>query len=592
MAAKQRRPNTRGGRRSARAVPLDLLLRYVTPEEAFGGAFDWPAAYHWLERTNREAVILAVAHWMSRFDQATRREWQAIERGFVDRAVNEPFRTRILGLLEKDRMLASPQTLLILGKLSMRIGSDAGSTDTGMLLLAAVALQGQMGGTRSIPSATDDPSRRSAMIRELVRNQAFHSRPDIGTRVAQAHLRWRELPGRRERPLPVDLVATFESVTGVRLTDLQAVGFTLYANANETPGVRFPPDWLPDYLRWDLERVERVLRLIAATVPQILEQVDADEAHFGDEWSFDALRQFPLVRLGDGSMVVLSPFLLLERTLGWLPFYDMTQPPQSASRATKKLAEQAKTAFRLICEQEVVESLTANAAEARKRATVFDEVALRAAYPDGQVADAVIAYDDAWVVVEVSTRQLQRGSVVGGMDEALEDDLKKGIDEKVAQLESTIRHLRTDESRLTGVPPRRRRRRFVPVLVIVEGFPLNPLTYDMVQTRIAANGQLTGQGVSPLVILETEELYMAESLAEGGRMSLLELIDQHARAGLMRRVDLKSWLILDGRMRKARPDRIQSKVDRAFDPIYEAIGYPGYPNGYEDDADDDEGSVP
>jgi hypothetical protein len=586
-----RRNRPRGGdRRPGRnpPAPIDLLLRYVTAEEAFGGAFDWPAASRWIGRTSRDAILHGVAYWLSRFDQVSRHGWQAIEREFVDGALKEPHRSRVLGLLERDRMLVTPQSLLIIAKLAMRFGSQDGSTDTAMLLPSAVALQSELGGGRSAPAGARVRMPRSEQIRELVRNQAFHSRPDVGTRVAQAHLRWRDLPARREPPLTIELVATYEAVTGVPLADLQAVGFTLYAKANEAPGTSFPRDWLAAYLKWESDRAERVLKLIAAGIPDIVEQVTRDEAAFGDQWSFDALRQFPIVQLDDGSSVVLSPFLLLERTLGWLPFYDMTKPPQSVSRATKRLAAQAEGEFRLICEQEVVESLVANGATARRRAVVYDGATMRAAYPDGEIADAAMAYDDAWVVVEVSSRQLQRGSVVGGHDDALEADLIHGIDEKVSQLQSTIDHIRADETSLTGQPPRRRRRRFVPVLVIVEGFPLNPLTYDMVHTRLTANHQLEADDIAPLAILETDELYLAETLAEGGRTSLLELLDQHGRAGLMRRVDLKSWLILEGRIRKAWPDRLQPKFDRAFDPIFEAIGYPGFL----DDGDDDDAAAP
>lgn len=59
--------------------------------------------------------------------------------------------------------------------------------------------------------------------------------------------------------------------------------------------------------------------------------------------------------------------------------------------------------------------------------------------------------------------------------EALEKDLERGVIKKVGQIDSTISQLIRNETPLTGhagMP----RRRYVALLVVTKGFPVNPMT--------------------------------------------------------------------------------------------------------------------
>ena len=260
---------------------------------------------------------------------------------------------------------------------------------------------------------------------------------------------------------------------------------------------------------------------------------------------------------------------MLERTFGWLPFYDMTMPDEPTEEIAAT-ARRAKAPFEAICEREVIETLSKNVAAGRKRGQLFDGQTLRAAYPGGRIADAAIAYGDEWLVVEVSSGQLKRETVVGGMAATLDDDLARLIDAKVDQIEATINRIRADPSPLLGEA--RRRRRFVPVLVIAEGVPVNPMTHVTINERLGTAGRLAAADILPLHILDTEDLYVAETMAETDRLGLNEILDKHRHAGLMRRVDLRSWLLMDGRIRKARPDRLNDIFAMAMDLINDTLG--------------------
>ena len=561
----QRRAKAGGSR--PRPVPGDLLHRYVTPEEAFGSFPGVSEPLLWLQKADQETLLREVAFWVSKFDQAGLSGWKKIERDWVSETILDPHRSRLLGLLHGDRTLVSTQSLLIAAKRALTVGRSSAETDMRPLFMAAVSLQGGLGTERD--SDTSAETRRLRLLTEIIRNQEFHRRPHHGMRIAQSQIRWRDIPGREDVHLPVAPTESFEQVTGVPLLDLEAAGFYLFAEASEHPGGTPTVAAMAGTIHWERDRLERVLGLIASSIEDLAASIRSDEQAHDEQWTFDSMRRFPVLRLHGDRILVLSPHLVLERTFGWLPFFDMTMP-DGASRAVQAIATRAKGAFRTVCEREVIETLAANVARGRKRGRLFNGDALRAAYPTGQIADAAIAYRDEWVVVEVSSGQLQRDTVVGGVATALEADLERLIDDKVDQIESTIAHIRADPDRLTGDGVHRRR--FVPVLVIAEGVPLNPLTHITVMKRLADAGRLAGVDVENLHILDTEDLYVAEGVVETDRLGLNEMLDQHRHAGLMRRVDFRSWLAMAGRAKIARPERLRPSIDIAMDLITDNLG--------------------
>jgi hypothetical protein len=550
-----------------RPAPRDLLHRYLTPAEVFGAFPGAEEPLAWLRAADQESVLREVAFWLGKFDESGLNGWKQIERDWVSEKILEPHRSGILGLLHGDRTLVSTQSLMIAAKRALTVGRPTTNTNTVPLFMAAVSIQGGLGTDRDPNESAE--ARRLRLQAELISNALFHRRPERGMRVAQSQIRWRDIPGRGDVTLPVAPADAFEQVTGIPLIDLQAVGFCLFAQAMEHPGGTPTVAAIAAFVHWEPERLERALSLISATVDVIAVLIRREERDYGENWSFDALRRFPVLRLSNDRILILSPHLILERTLGWLPFLDMTRPEGVGDEA-RAIARHAKTAFEIICEREVIETLAANLASGREHGRLFDGATLRATYPAGQIADAAIAYRDEWLVVEVSSGQLQRGTVVGGFATSLDADLERLIDEKVDQIVSTIAHIRDDPARLSG--DARRRSRFVPVLVNTEGIPLNPITHVTITDRVAAAGRLAEADVERLHILDTEDLYAAEAMAETDRLGLNKLLRQHRRAGLMRRVDLKDWLAMAGRGRRAWPERLRPQLDMALDLITDNLG--------------------
>lgn len=500
-------------------------------------------------------MLRAISSCLSMLDAAETADWAAVQAGWAQ-TMSEPLRTRLLSLVGGDRVIVGTQALRVLAKRVIRMSGPGTVASDAAALLGAIAMQGTFGAPDVEPGETPEERIRRYAI-ELARNGESNGRPDLGTRIAQAHLRWYEIP--RDHGIEPDPRAAFELATTVALEDLQSVCFALYSHALAHPGALVEPAGVAGLLGWPESRVEAVLELISAAPATLAPLIEEEERRFGEQWSFDTLQRFPVLRLGAGQMVVLSPRYVWERGFGWLPFYDMTKSA-GPGRQSKKQAAQAKAAFERVCEREVLESLLANAESDRKVARVFDGDALKAAFPGRRTADAAIAYGRAWVVVEVTAMRLKRESIVGGEEASLDWDLQK-MAEETEQIASTIEQLRANPSRLAG--DGRQRRRFVPVLVFAETFPRNPLLYEVLQERLGGVGELASADVAPLHVLDFEDLYVAEEMAERLHLGLLDVLDRQAQARLLRRVDLKSWAVQTG-LGGERPKRLQRKLHPAL----------------------------
>lgn len=554
-------------RAALKAAPIDLIHRYLTRDELGESAGPPEVIERWIAAADQETALREAATLIGRLDNDGLPGWAEAERQWINSRVLEPHRSNLLRALTRNTTVMGPQAVMILAKRWLKSGRKSGVLDMAPLPLAAILVQGELGPT---PDELDEQGRstRQRLEGEALRSQHFHRQVEEGGKLAQSQIRWHDLAA--GEGLPADVEQAFEQVTGVSLLDFQSLGFFLFMQGRAHAGAVLDLEALRARIDWERERLDRTLALMSAPMTQVAEALREDEAEHGQDWTFDPLRQFPIIPLEGDRILIFSPRFVLERTLGWLPFLDMTRPA-NPSEDTKKAAARAKTAFERIGERDVLLSLRANIDASKDKAMLFDGDELRAAYPEGEIADAVIAYRDAWVVVEVSTGQLSRATVTGSDPQTLDRDLARLIDTECGQIEETIAKIRADPAALLSEDASRQRR-FVPVLIITEGLPVNPLTFEAITQRLAASGRPTGPDIEQLHILNTEDLYAAEAMAEINHVGLRKLLREHAGAHLLRRVDLQSWLVMTGQMPDGRAGRIQAALDAAFDRLGKNVG--------------------
>jgi hypothetical protein len=248
-------------------------------------------------------------------------------------------------------------------------------------------------------------------------------------------------------------------------------------------------------------------------------------------------------------LVVLDPDFLINRVYGWLPMFDIgnammaSAPDEDARSAVSKQMNTIMNYLRDNTERYVLEVLEQFAPRHGLLKRLWDERELKAAYPGknrGQVCDAAMEGPGAWVAFEVSSRLVQRKLASSAAPDALLDDVMFGIVKKAGQLEATLNRLKQNESNLTGRPAESRRR-FVPVLVIGEGFPLGPITRAVIDYRLQQAGVLQQPEFRPLHILGVHELELLEHAVTTGGRELIEILDAHARS-TMAQMNLKDFL--------------------------------------------------
>lgn len=144
----------------------------------------------------------------------------------------------------------------------------------------------------------------------------------------------------------------------------------------------------------------------------------------------------------------------------------------------------------------------------------------------------------------------------------------KGALAKARQLDATIAAIRADETALTAAPSKGPRR-FWPVLIVPDGFPVNPLMVRRLQLMIRDADLLAGADTAALVVVDAETLEAVEAVAAGGGPPFPYLLAKHA---LSDRADygFKEWLLLT--RSAVRPTRrITDRWDRVFAPAFAAL---------------------
>ena len=277
-----------GGRRNAgrvrqgvarRAVPMDLMQRYLTPVEAFGDmTFDQPL--EWLRTADQESVLREIAYWLSHFDEVELPVWKQMERDWVAEMIREPHRSQLLAALQGAWTLVSPQSLLIAAKRAITTGRPSDVADMRPLFMAAVAIQGGLGAYRQPDD--DTATRHLALLTEVIRNQEFHRRPDRALRVAQSQVRWRDIPGRDGADPRAAVSEAFEQVTGVSLLDFEAAGFFLFAQAIAHQGGVPTVASMAEAIHWKRERLDRALALVSTTLEDAADAIRQEETAFGE----------------------------------------------------------------------------------------------------------------------------------------------------------------------------------------------------------------------------------------------------------------------------------------------------------------------
>ncbi|RRR77243.1 hypothetical protein EHS43_28845 [Streptomyces sp. RP5T] len=556
-------------------APIDLGAAYLTPDEIFG--FELPADYavRQLERLPLEGVIRFCARVLNALELPGV-SVQAVEAHFAGEWLDEPVRSRVRNLLrDQTRRLLVPQALMLLARRAMEVSPDTvpDNLPDGDIVGALFNLTQTMGHYPD-PGPNVITDRPGTLGREIIANQHFHRIWSVPGVLARYARRWLQLPAEHHgEPGMVDLSKTYQDCTGARLEDLAAVAGYLWLRTTMGRFV-IEPGELAD-LTLPVERVESVMALIANDLPGMQEAVRTERPEQRTEWSFDPFQQWPVIRLPEDRLLVLDPRHLISRAFGWLPICDIEFPPPGRTKPTghRQTAARAKQTLRHCSEVYVSEVLHAMTRDEGTTRRVYDDADLKAAYtaPGQRIADAAIDYPGTWIVIEVTTTQLRREAATAVPGASQIDDIDKLVDE-LDQIDATIAALRGDEAALTGAPAAGDRR-FLPLLVLPEGFPVNPITLTVIRERARRKGLFPKPDTDPVEIVDIEELEMIEALQEASGPSLLDIL-RSKQSGSLCNAAVRDHILHVMRVRPDAPARHAGLLDSALKPLVNALPQP------------------
>jgi hypothetical protein len=475
-------------------------------------------------------------------------------------------------LLDDGSRFLARQVLLDILKLALVLGQpgapDAAPAGVQESTLAMLSLAQHMGALR-----TDGEQQWGGypvgLALEIVANQSFYSTTPELMLVGRFGQVWMDLAvtqaQRRHVPPPVEL---YREVSGIEWEVTAAMVVAMHSQAVLHGFVRFPDEFF-NRLGLPRDAVDAVLGRICPP-QQDLAQLISDEAQrLGFDWTFNPLRRFPLTRLADGSVLILSPRLLLERVFDGVALYweiVSALRERHDQRTEQRFNQVHADAVEAYC----VEVARSIAPAVGDTARVFTESTMQSAWRSRRsgmpsVCDFVIDYGDAWLCVEVTTSRLTEAAVAGRDAAALNTALEKVVtDRKAGQLASTIRLLKHREAELTGGPAQPSRR-YIPVLLTVYDFPVNNATMSEARDRLR-DLDLLQPPIAPLVIMSLTGFEMVEALAErsgrGGADLIREWADSPWANG-----PIDSFL--EGRsLPLTQPSRLRRQFETTSDRLY------------------------
>ncbi|MEU6709762.1 hypothetical protein [Streptomyces wuyuanensis] len=547
------------------------MFTFVTFEELTGRHVKLDAIEKILRRTNLSQVLRFAAHWLSRSENVTKSQ-RKVDSEYVACHFRGDWAPAAKSLLASGRVFVAPQLFHVLMKLALLVSPPDGallSADTAAFLI--LALGDHVGGRVSDASPNEAlhlDGVPGALARELISNQHFNYPQDPALAMAMYTRRWREIPLEDPHPELGSVDELYHTSVGVSFDEMELVVVGLWAHvmSNNEPLVRRHP--LFNKFPIQPERLDRVMQLISRNVPQMRRAIleDMQQLGGGFDWSVAPFERTPIVQL-PGGYLVMDPRLLAARIFGWLPYWDIA----SALRAEGKNREvgQFRDYSGRISERYAMEVLQ-SASSGHLDRRLFFECDLIAAYGrKRKVVDAVIDYGDSWVVLDISTRQLVRESVAGTSGERLKGDFEALVGRKAKQLAATISALREDESKLTGVRGPIARK-FLPVIVASEGFPVNPAVSVIIEDLLVREGLLQEADIAPLQVIDTTELEMVEALEESGASNFSILLQGKVRASL-HRSSLRDYILIERRLRPGRSSRISGIWRKPFDRVLDAM---------------------
>ncbi|BCW11497.1 hypothetical protein NtRootA4_25610 [Arthrobacter sp. NtRootA4] len=365
-----------------------------------------------------------------------------------------------------------------------------------------------------------------SLASEIIANLHFNR-----TLWAGSQLVWFERTWFRDWPKRTQSVQTvggephqlFEAATGIELDDFASVAFCTYTQAAIHGFVRFPDEFFAT-LNLPVEATDHFVAATSTALAELRERIRDDAASPGSSrFEFDAFRQFPLVRLDSGELLVLSPNFLMQRALSEATFWDVRQYLRKVDRKREEAFHQ--------CTTDILEYETGAALRRvffKKRLAVLDEDQLWKRLAAGRkdrpnMCDFAVRSGRTWLLIEATDRAMPRPVVFANATvAALDGELDKVLTgRKAKQLFSTMTLLEEESKKHPG--QRDEPNVYIPLVVTGEtGLPWTIPVRRRTQELLREQGY-SADFCASVALITLKELIMLEN-ADALGYDIVELL--------------------------------------------------------------------
>lgn len=507
--------------RVADELRLEFIQVYATPGEVLDLAIPLFWVIEQLRTINVLSAIAFTAQWMAEL-QSNSQSVRIVDARFIA-ALNlreEPAR-RAEALLRAGRRFAVPQALILLSKLAILCcaGPENLMGPAGLLPLLSFALHDHI----SIDPDEDGHDRR-AFYAELIANHHLNRSIDMTFALGSFVRRWIEIPSTLSPTTNYeDPSALHAEAVRFDLRELHVVATACWSHAYVNPQSPFVDLKYFEQAGTTPTQTEAVLDHLACGISALRDLIFEEEPNAISAWDFYAFSRYPLVK-NDGKYAIISPNLLIERALLWLPYFDIQQ--YLLENGDKKRLAKFESTVRKSSELYGIEIIRSIAPVGLTgESTLLTEDSLIGQFGTGtKTADAAIDYGTDWVVFEISTHRLRRLAVRAEDFDAVEQDLDLFV-RKCQQIHDTVAKLRRRNALRQGSAVTTT---FYPILVTTEGFPANVVTNTVLRQKLRAAGILQDADTHPIEFIDLECLEYVEAVQEAGGPTLIEILRMKA----------------------------------------------------------------
>ena len=512
---------------------------------------------HVLANVNQESLLLHLRNLDAALGDPIRQEKI---RTFLEASFPSPTQERLLEILvHENRALYSEQGLLAAFRRVILDGDPNAETQMDPRLGAILIVQ-------SVLEGNDDVSTSGNVIAgfpeetaiSLIANHEFNATTNIYADFDRALRIFEDRDGTFAQELNgTSPRALLRLATGLELESLLSCAMALLANdGGEDP-------WSPRALNKRVnESVDKTVvasfwNLCSRNVASFSSLISTQHS----EWDYFGFEKFPILEF-EHSVLLISRHLLLERVTSGLyhfvyEYLESNEPD---------LLDKWRSAWGGMVEEAIEQGLR-NLAPVSLGATscYFTEHDVGIAYPKSKRCDAVIDFGHTVLAIEIVSSPLSRPTRQGLDVAALRSDLERIVFKKLRQLSSTAVNIAQNPTPLLGAS--RSPVRIRPLLITGGGFPVNPITVNLVNDQINAEGLFDDSLIDPISIISAEESEYLEAIVESGSLPIDVLAEWRESGAIFGNFTFKNWLKAGRKFNNLRPSRMIAPVQSLFELI-------------------------